>query len=120
MKLLEAIIWIFILSLIMVSATSISSISKLRVKTYFETIKKDSEKINLHNYSNNLINWINSSSTWYIYFSWNNFYTWNVWTYYYKCDMTWWNHININLSYTWVFCNIDFENEKIFNYKLIN
>lgn len=119
MKLMEVIIWFFILAVVLAGATALFTSSKLKLKSYVQSVEQDSVKISLYNYSKDLIETINSNQTWYILFSWTHYMTWIQWDYYYSCNLTWWYLIDIAKAYTWVFCDISVNWEFVHNFKLI-
>lgn len=119
MKFIEVMIWLMILALVLTSSVWVLSLARAKYVRYINSLKEDSMKINLYNYSNYLSDTVDTRQNWYIYFTWNNFFTWTQWVYQYHCDIMTGDLINIDQSFSWVFCSIEFDNnEIIYSHKL--
>lgn len=94
-------------------------IMQKKFDVFMDSLDKYSQKISLYNYSNYLITKTNSNQTGFIYFSWNNFYTGLNWDYNYICQSKTWTLVKINQVYSWVFCEIDYKSDKIYNHKFL-
>lgn len=117
MKLIEVVVWMFVLVTILLWWTRLLILSNERAWLFFHWLKNESEKISFYNYSQHLAN----NWTWYWYLSIGH--TWFVnsqitWDYYYNCQLNTWNLIMINNYFSWVFCSIDYKWEMIYSYKL--
>jgi len=119
MKLIEAIIWILILSLILLLGANYFMLSWDKFSVYLTKLWKDAEKISLYNYSSYLITKINTQWTWYVVFTWNNFETWTKWDFYFNCNYKTWTLIKTPMAYTWLFCELQYDSDKIYNYKIL-
>ena len=117
MKLIEVVVWMFVLVSILLWWTRLIILSNERSSLFFQWLTNESEKISLLNYSQHLANnWVWS---WYI----SIWTTWFIlstisWSNYYECNNYTWTLIQINNQFTWVFCNIDYKWEMIYSYKL--
>lgn len=120
MKILEAAIWILILSIIMIWWVSLLFISQWNFTDYLDKLQDDSQRISLYNYSKYLVEKTSSTQTGFLFFSGDSYYTWASWDYYYDCKISWWKKIETSVAYTWVFCTISYGKENIYNYKLFN
>jgi len=118
MKFIEVIIWFALLVIIL--GVWVNFLTWWQVKTwiYLNKLTKDSYRISLYNYSQILAEKTNDNEQWYISFSGDNFLTWLSGQFAYNCKKGTWDLIDINEPYTWIFCNIDFEWEKIYNYAI--
>jgi len=107
-----------IVSTIIILSVSFLWINYLNIEdnnyeNYIKGLENQSIKISLYNYVSNI-----TTGQWYISLSWYYFLTWNTWTYYYDCKQQTWYLINTNIPYTGNFCYINYENHKIYNFKL--
>lgn len=115
---MEVIIWFALLVIILGVWVNFLTWWQVKTKIYLEKLTKDSYKINLYNYSQFLAENTPDTDQWYIYFSGDNFFTWASGQFAYNCEKLTWNLIEINESYNGVFCSIDLEWEKIYNYDI--
>lgn len=90
----------------------------MKVSIYLDKLSEDSQNISLYNYSQYLTEHTLDNDSGYIYFSWDNYFTWGTWEYAYVCEKKSWNLIKINEAYNGVFCEIDFNGQSIYNYDI--
>ncbi len=118
MKLLETIIAVFIITTVLTLWVNFILISNKKLNNYSKNLQKSSEKTNLYNYSNYLVESNSKNQTWYIYFSWNSYHTGNKGKFFYKCNIKTGTLIKTNKNYTGTFCEIKTENQTIYNNKI--
>lgn len=107
----------FMIALILSWATSIFSSSSFKFQKYVQSLQSDSVKLNMYNFSKDLVNNVSSNQTWFVSFSWTDYITWVTWDYEYDCQLKWGNYIDIGQVFTWVFCSIVVDIELVRNIK---
>lgn len=117
---MEAALWILMLSIVIIWWASLLFVSQWKFSDYIEKVTDDSKRISMYNYSKYLVQKTSQAASWYVSFSWNSITTWLNWDYYYDCGVLSWMKIKTTLAYSWVFCQIYFGKEKIYNYRLFN
>lgn len=120
MKLLEAILGIFLLGFVFSVTINYIFLSNKKLDIYTQKIKDDSEKISLYNYSNKLISKTKKNTSWYIYLSWNKFFTGESGKFFYECSRKEKKLLKINKKKKFLFCKINTEENYFYNYKLLN
>ena len=120
MKLIEVIVGIWIIVTILSLWANMLILNVAKKDNYIKEIKNISEYVSLYNYSKVLVDNLSYSQTGYIWFSWNNFYTGVDLKYPYKCDVESKSLIQIWKAVNILFCEIEFNWNKIYNYKILN
>lgn len=122
MRLVEAILAIFVLVLLLMWWASLLWLAWVDVKHYTDSLPQDALKLSIYNYTDYLVSQATTDSSWYISYSQisNNFILWISGDYYYECHLVNWILFILNSSYTAVFCEVDFDWEKIFWYRFLN
>lgn len=118
MKFTEIILGVVVLFILLLVWVNLLSISRAKFSIYMDSLSNDATKMSLYNYSNYLVDSINTTSTGYILYSGDNFVLDTSWQYPYECQLKTWIFLSTNEVYTGIFCEIEFQNEKIYNYSI--
>lgn len=128
MKLLEVIFATLLLGIILVLWANQMLLSSTKIEDVEKKIQQDAEKINMYNFIQIFqknATFTGSTFTWFVVFSWQNYVISNIISpgsgnHYMECSKSTWNMILINNNFTWVFCSISIDEQKIYNYQLTN